>query len=169
MSSPRDTNRKMAQVHGSVVAIAVDPDGPLHGVIFLGPAGAGKTSLSFALCGTCPYRRTRIVADDIVNIEEQSGALVASAPDQLKGLMELRGYGPVRIRTLASIPLLAAFDLSSQVARVANPGVFAPIEGGPATSALQFDIAAPYAAERARLLARAILVDKSSNPPTISR
>jgi len=65
-----------------------------------GPAGSGKTRLALALIdaahtGALPF--ARLVADDRVRLSAAHGRLIATAPDAIRGLVEVRGLG---IRTL---------------------------------------------------------------------
>ncbi|GAB4518619.1 MAG: hypothetical protein Kow00133_03800 [Amphiplicatus sp.] len=116
--------RKPRLVHGVALALAVDPDGPLAGTLLLGRAGAGKSALAVAAVETCPWRRTALVADDAVLIETDGKSVWVSAPERIRGLVELRGFGPVPIRALARARLIAAFDLDAPGARVPQPAAF---------------------------------------------
>lgn len=102
-------------LYATAIALAVDADGPLAGVLLLGPSGAGKSALALAAIEACPFRRTALIADDQVAIAP-GGA--ASAPETLKGLIEVRGFGPARVRSVASAWLVAAFDLGLDASRV---------------------------------------------------
>lgn len=103
------------RIHATAIALAVDADGPLAGVLLLGPSGAGKSSLALEAIEACPFRRTALIADDQVLIGVGGEA---SAPAVLKGLIELRGYGPVPARSVASARLVAAVDLALDAPRV---------------------------------------------------
>jgi HPr kinase/phosphorylase len=71
------------QIHASCVA----RDG--HGVLLTGPSGAGKSDLALRLIG----RGFTLVADDRVEIADGR----ASPPASLAGLLEVRGFGIVRL------------------------------------------------------------------------
>lgn len=84
-------------LHGSCVALDEE------GVLILGPSGSGKSDLVLRLLG----RGWSLVADDQVTLAVEDGALRASAPAPLRGLLEIRGLGlmqdlpvagPVRLR-----------------------------------------------------------------------
>lgn len=107
-----------ALLHATVVALAVDADGPLAGVLILGASGAGKSSLALTMIEGCPFRRTALVADDQVLIDA-SGA--ASAPKALHGLIEVRGFGPAPVRTVDRAPLVLAVDLGLETERTPLP------------------------------------------------
>ncbi|MBB5518043.1 HPr kinase/phosphorylase [Amphiplicatus metriothermophilus] len=111
-------------IHGVALAVALDPDGPLAGALLLGRSGAGKSALAIAAVETCPWRRTALVADDAAIIESDGTGVWASAPERIRGLVELRGFGPVPIRAAARARLQAVFDLDAPGARVPEPGAF---------------------------------------------
>jgi len=115
----------MSPVHAVSIALAVDPDGPLVGLLILGEPGAGKSSFALSLIETCPYRRTALVADDAVNIEAAGDFLVASAPAPIEGLIEIRGFGPASVRHAKSVRLRVAVDLSRPCERAPEPGAYA--------------------------------------------
>jgi HPr kinase/phosphorylase len=70
-------------VHGSCVALDEE------GVLILGPSGSGKSDLVLRLLG----RGWTLVADDQVELTAAEGVLHASAPEALRGLLEIRGLG----------------------------------------------------------------------------
>ncbi|MCK8783897.1 aldolase [Roseomonas sp. NAR14] len=73
-------------VHASCAARGNDA------VLLLGPPGAGKSDLVLRLlqAGWC------LVADDQVSLQATGGEVTASAPDALRGLLEVRGLGIFR-------------------------------------------------------------------------
>lgn len=77
-------------VHASAVLV----DG--CGVLIRGPAGSGKSSLALALIET-GNDQASLIADDQVILTVSDGALVASAPSALSGLLEVRGVGIVAL------------------------------------------------------------------------
>lgn len=95
-----------AQVHGSVVAVAG------RGVLILGASGAGKSGLALRMMAI----GARLVADDRVDIARRDGALIASAPAALRGLIEARGVGLLRAEALSEAPLALAVDLDRPAA-----------------------------------------------------
>ena len=108
-------------VHGVAVAVAIDPDGPLVGALLLGRSGAGKTSFAMALIEGCPWRRSALIADDGVRLMTRSGRIIARAPETISGLIEIRGFGPVRVRSVAAAPVIAGFDFDLATARLPEP------------------------------------------------
>lgn len=88
-------------IHASAVLV-----GP-QAILIRGPAGSGKSRLALALLdagvsGLLPF--TRLVTDDRAYVEAMNGRLLVRPPDQLKGLIEVRGVG---IRHLPFEPLAA--------------------------------------------------------------
>ena len=74
-----------APVHATCVAIGG------RGVLILGESGAGKSDLAMRLID----RGARLVSDDYTRLENDAGAMVASAPGTIAGNMEVRGLGIV--------------------------------------------------------------------------
>jgi len=91
----------MSNLHGSAVAFAG------RGVLILGGSGTGKSTLALELVG----RGAALVADDRVELERRGGALIASAPAALAGLIEVRGVGIVRLPAAPEAVLTLAVDL----------------------------------------------------------
>lgn len=146
-------------VHGTAVAVAVDADGPLAGALLLGPPGSGKSALAIALIEGCPFRRTGLIADDVVVVERCGETVEASALARAEGLIEARGFGPARIRAAPKTRLVAAFDLAGPAGRLcagrkAKLGACATIDCWP----LSLENTTP---ERLRLILRAILCGQS--------
>jgi serine kinase of HPr protein (carbohydrate metabolism regulator) len=98
---------------GTCVAI----DG--RAVLLRGPSGAGKSDLALRLIET----GARLVADDYTAIVNEAGTLVASAPATLRGLLEVRGLGIIRIDPVSSAPLVAVVELvaADAVPRLPEP------------------------------------------------
>jgi HPr kinase/phosphorylase len=95
------------RIHGTCVA----RDGA--GVLIVGPSGAGKSDLALRLLG----RGFGLVADDQVDISDG----IASAPDALAGLLEVRGVGIVRLPYLSQAKLNIVVDLTGYVERLPSP------------------------------------------------
>ncbi|WSG95539.1 serine/threonine protein kinase [Rhizobium johnstonii] len=67
------------------------------GLLFSGPSGWGKSMLAFT-CMTEARRLglfTALVADDRVLLSAEAGAVIATCPPSITGLIELRGTGIV--------------------------------------------------------------------------
>lgn len=95
------------QIHASCVA----RDG--QGVLLTGPSGAGKSDLALRLIG----RGFTLVADDRVEIADGR----ASPPPPLAGLLEVRGFGIVRLSYLAAAPLRLVINLMPSMHRLPDP------------------------------------------------
>ncbi len=74
------------------------------GLLFMGPSGSGKSMLAFACISEAQRMgmSATLVADDQVLISEQDGAVIATCPAAIAGLIELRGTGIVRLPSTAS-------------------------------------------------------------------
>jgi HPr kinase/phosphorylase len=83
------------------------------GVLLLGPSGCGKSDLVLRLleCGFV------LVADDRVNITDG----IASAPDALAGLLEVRGLGILKLSHVKQSRLVLAVDLAGDAVRLPEP------------------------------------------------
>ncbi len=79
----------MEQCHATSVLI----DG--IGVLIRGPAGSGKSDLALRLIDG----GAALVADDRVNLTAEGEKVRLSAPDRLKGLIEVRGVGLAEMAT----------------------------------------------------------------------
>ncbi|MBI4917629.1 MAG: HPr(Ser) kinase/phosphatase [Acidobacteria bacterium] len=70
------------------------------GVLILGESGSGKSECALELV----HRGHRLVADDIVEIYRVRGEdLVGQAPEEVRGLMEVRGLGLISIEQLFGV------------------------------------------------------------------
>jgi hypothetical protein len=148
-------------LHATAVAVAVDPDGPLLGALILGASGHGKSTLALDLVEGCPFRRSGLVSDDATLVCAKEGALFAEAPRGPAGLVEIRGYGPARLRPAGPARLLAGFDLDAGAKRLPEPQL-QEIAGGflriwPCGPA-------PLMGARVRVILREILAKESSPP-----
>jgi HPr kinase/phosphorylase len=151
--------RAAETIHGTAVALAVDADGPLVGILLLGESASGKSSLALAAIDSCPYARTALVADDMVVVKGDA----ASAPAPIRGLIEIRGFGPASVRTIAGARLRLALDLSAPPERTPEARQFR-LRTGPPLPLYGFlwKGAEATAAPRLRAVARAVLGGQSS-------
>lgn len=90
----------MVLVHASCVAL----DG--RGVLLRGAPGAGKSDLALRLIDA----GATLVSDDRV-VLEGGGALLASPPARIAGLLEVRGLGIVAMAYTGRCPIRLAVDL----------------------------------------------------------
>ena len=110
----------MILIHASCVEI----DG--IGALLRGPPGAGKSDLALRLID----EGARLVADDQVSVTRDGDDLVASPPQGLAGLLEVRGLGILRVDHLTSCPLGVVADLvaAEEIERLPEPA-YAEISG----------------------------------------
>ena len=109
-------------LHATCVSIAG------RGALLMGPSGAGKSDLALRLIHTAVPTEGQalpavLVADDQVLIELRDGRLVARAPANLAGLIEVRGLGILQVPTVAETGLVLAVELapSQLIERLPDP------------------------------------------------
>jgi HPr kinase/phosphorylase len=100
-----------ATIHASCVLVG------RSAVLIRGASGRGKSRLALALIeaganGTLPF--ARLVADDRVALTVAHGRLLASAPETIKGKIEVRGDGirEVTYEPIALVRLVVDLDAS---------------------------------------------------------
>ncbi len=89
------------QIHASAVAI----EG--RGVLICGPSGAGKSDLALRLIDEGAV----LIADDRVDLTPGDDGVLLSGPDNLAGLIEVRGVGIVRVPFETKVSLSLIVDL----------------------------------------------------------
>ncbi len=88
------------------------------GLIILGASGTGKSALALQMIAL----GAQLVADDRCDIWADQGHLFARAPAPLRGLIEARGIGILRLPFLHQIQIKAVIDLApSPIARMPLP------------------------------------------------
>lgn len=83
-------------------------------VLISGPSGSGKSDLALRLLD----RGFTLVSDDRTIIRKEGNRLIASAPEQIRGKLEIRGIGIVDMDTLADVPLALVVELTSDMQRL---------------------------------------------------
>lgn len=138
-------NNHAAQIHASAVAV----DG--RGVLILGPSGAGKSDLALRLIDEGAI----LVADDRVDLTPGDDGVLLSGPENLAGLLEVRGVGIVRFpfETKVSLSLIVDLVKPEQVERL--PGRLAADFMGVAVRRIALDPFQVSAAAKIRLALRA--------------
>ena len=141
----------MNTVHATCVAFGG------RGVLLRGPPGSGKSDLAIRAIEA----GARLVADDRVTLVRRSVTIVASAPLSIRGMIELRGLGILRIDAEEETPVALVADLvaSEGIERLPEPsrceilGIelplirLAPFEAS-ATAKLRLALAGVLAPER---------------------
>ncbi|MDP9422788.1 MAG: HPr kinase/phosphatase C-terminal domain-containing protein [Pseudomonadota bacterium] len=95
-------------LHASCVAI----DG--RAVLIGGPSGSGKSDLALRLLD----RGFTLVSDDRTIVRRDGARLIASAPETIKGKLEIRGVGIVDMATVSEVPVALVVELTSDIQRL---------------------------------------------------
>lgn len=137
-----DSVPRTQPIHASSVLI----DGRV--VLIAGRSGSGKSDLALRLID----RGARLVADDYTRLESREGRLVASAPPQIAGRIEIRGVGIVELASAAEGMVALLVDLDGAVERMpAEPLSTTTYEGVaiPTLGLSAFEASAPIKVEQA--------------------
>ena len=95
-------------LHASCVAIGG------RAILIAGPSGSGKSDLALRLLD----RGFTLVSDDRTIVSKEGDALIASAPDPIRGKLEIRGIGIVGLETEGNVPIAMVVELTSDMARM---------------------------------------------------
>jgi serine kinase of HPr protein (carbohydrate metabolism regulator) len=95
-------------LHASCVA----SDG--RAVLIAGPSGSGKSDLALRLLD----RGFALVSDDRTIVRKESARLIATAPETIKGKLEIRGVGIVDMDTVDDMPVALVVELTSDIQRM---------------------------------------------------
>lgn len=104
------SNEPSSSVHASCVQVGD------KGVLIRGASGAGKSRLAFALLlagGAGLVPPVRLIADDRVLLRRRNERLHACAPQQLQGLIEIRGAGIRRLPHIDEAAIDLVVDLAA--------------------------------------------------------
>ncbi len=102
-------------IHATCVALGG------YGVLLMGPSGCGKSDLALRLID----RGARLVSDDYTCLEARDGRLIASAPANIAGKLEVRGIGIIARDALPEVVLALAVSLEASVERLPEPETLA--------------------------------------------
>ena len=103
-----DSRLSSENLHASCVA----KDG--RAVLLGGPSGSGKSDLALRLLD----RGFTLVSDDRTVIRKEGVQLLATAPETIKGKLEIRGIGIVDMATVQNVPLAMVVELTSDMLRM---------------------------------------------------
>lgn len=94
-------------VHGTAIRVGET------GLIFVGPPGSGKSSLALQTLFSARLagQFAALLSDDQVFLEAVNGAVVATTPPSIAGMIELRGSGIGRVASIAETVLHLAVRL----------------------------------------------------------
>lgn len=125
------------QIHATVVSI----DG--KAIVIRGPSGSGKSDLALRLIGDGAV----LVADDRADLSVENDSVSASPPDEIAGMMEVRGLGVFRFDYAEKAPVSLVVDLvePGRVERLPEPTVCS--DWGPAIPCVKlsaFEASTPH-------------------------
>lgn len=132
----------MGQIHATCIGI----DGV--GILLRGNSASGKSDLALRLIEA----GAELVADDRVDLLADSGALMASPPGPLQGLLEVRGLGILAFPWRADIRVQAIIDLGPAEKIDRLPDARTETIEGVDVACFQLDPWAPSAAIKVRLV-----------------
>jgi serine kinase of HPr protein (carbohydrate metabolism regulator) len=106
-------------LHASTVAT----DG--RAVVIMGPSGSGKSDLALRLLD----RGFTMVSDDRTILRRDGDRLVASAPANIAGKLEIRGIGIVDLEMAGDMPVALLVELTSEIQRLPDENPERPVLG----------------------------------------
>ena len=106
-------------LHASTVAA----DG--RAVVIMGPSGAGKSDLALRMLD----RGFTLVSDDRTLVRRDGNRLIASAPPNISGKLEIRGIGIVDVEIVDEAPVALLVELTSEIQRLPDENRERPILG----------------------------------------
>lgn len=109
MNGPRLSSENL---HASTVAL----DG--RAVLLCGPSGSGKSDLALRLLD----RGFKLVSDDRTILSKDGAKLIASAPQTIKGKLEVRGLGIVEVECVSDVPVALIVELTGDIQRLPDEG-----------------------------------------------
>ena len=83
-------------------------------VLIAGPSGSGKSDLALRLID----RGFTLVSDDRTILRKDGDKLIASAPETIKGKLEIRGIGIVDMDTVNNVPVALVVELTGDMQRM---------------------------------------------------
>ena len=121
MKQPSTPGQRLSAetLHASTVAV----DG--RAVLIAGPSGAGKSDLALRLLD----RGYTLVSDDRTLVRREGERLVASAPPNIAGKLEIRGIGIVDMDIVDNMPVALFVELTSEIQRLPDENRERPVLG----------------------------------------
>jgi serine kinase of HPr protein (carbohydrate metabolism regulator) len=108
MNQPTGPRLSAETIHASSVA----RDG--RAVLITGPSGSGKSDLALRLLD----RGFSLVSDDQTLVKRDGDRLVATAPPNIAGKLEVRGIGIVDVEQVSDVPIGLIVELTSEIQRM---------------------------------------------------
>lgn len=137
-------------IHGTAVALAD------HGILIRGHSGAGKSDLALRLLALPhdgypalaipPIRNIALVSDDQVEIAVSGGNVLLSAPETIRGKIEVRGLGIVTVPQRNAVPLALVVDIVDRAQIERMPETATVVIAGNLVAAMPvaaFEVSAP--------------------------
>lgn len=94
-------------------------------VVIMGPSGAGKSDLALRMLD----RGFTLVSDDRTLVRRDGNRLIASAPPNISGKLEIRGIGIVDVEIVDEAPVALLVELTSEIQRLPDENRERPILG----------------------------------------
>ena len=83
-------------------------------VLITGPSGSGKSDLALRLID----RGFTLVSDDRTILRKDGSRLIASAPETIRGKLEIRGIGIVDMASVNDVPVALVVELTGDMQRM---------------------------------------------------